>query len=166
MRTVKSGTIWRVSRGLSAVLTAMMVTFPTRPERRQGLFGLHIVGAERYEGGKAGISRGYGAQLIAVAPVQVDVAVDQAGQDVLALGVDVAVGWRQQLLGTYGCYLLTGDCDRSVVDLRGSNDVASPYYSVNSSVWHVLSPALIAETNINAPPSDAIIRDEEEVTTF
>jgi hypothetical protein len=35
-------------------------------------------------------------------PIQVNVAVDQAGQDKLSRGVDVLIGWRQILFGADG----------------------------------------------------------------
>ena len=61
---------------------------------RQCLVALQPVGAERYQGGQAGAGSGQRAQGVVVVPVQVDVAVDQAGKHELAGGVDVAIGRR------------------------------------------------------------------------
>ena len=47
-----------------------------------------------------------GAELVGVAAVEVDVTVDEAGEDELAGGVDIAVGGREQVIGANGDYLL------------------------------------------------------------
>ena len=72
----------------------------------EGLFGLNVVGAEGQEGGEAGMGGGDGAELVGVAAVEVDVTVDEAREDELAGGVDIAVGGREKVIWANGDYLL------------------------------------------------------------
>ena len=72
----------------------------------ESLFGLNVVGAEGQEGCEAGMGGGDGAELVGVAAVEVDVTVDEAREDELAGGVDIAVGGREKVVWANGDYLL------------------------------------------------------------
>ena len=68
----------------------------------QGLVALQVVGAEGDQGGQSGVGGGQGSQRIVVVAVQVDMAVNEAGQDEHAGGVNVVVRRGQQVLRANG----------------------------------------------------------------
>ena len=83
----------------------------------QGLVAVELVGAEGDQRGEAGMGGGEGTQGIVIMAVEVDVAVDEAGEDELAGGVDVVVGGREVRLGADGDDFFAGDGDGALVHL-------------------------------------------------
>ena len=98
----------------------------------QGLVAVEGVVGEGYEGGHAGVGRGQGAEAIVVVAVEVDVGVDEAGEHELALGVDDAVGGRQEMFGRDGHDLFALDRHGGVQDLRRCHDLPAAHDGVNS----------------------------------
>ena len=91
----------------------------------QGFIALQVVGAEGDQGGQAGVGGGQRPQGVVVVAVQVNVAVNEAGQHVHAGGVDVLVGWGQQVLGPDGRNLAPVNGNGGLVNLGGGNNLAS-----------------------------------------
>ena len=83
----------------------------------QSLVALELVGSEGDQRGEAGVGGGQGAQGVVIVPVEVDVAVDEPGQNELARRVDVVVGRRQVRLRADGNDLFAGDGDGTLVHL-------------------------------------------------
>ena len=89
----------------------------------QGLVALQLVSAEGDQSGQPGMGGGQRTQRVVVVPVQMDVAVDQAGEDKLAGSVDVPVGWRQVVFRANGDDLLAGDGYGALVNLGRGDDL-------------------------------------------
>ena len=95
--------------------------------RRPGQALALVVGDERQQGRQARIGRGERRRLpVVVLRTDVQVAIDEAGQDVLALGVDHAVGRGQQRLGADRGDLVALDGDGRLEDVGGGHDPAAP----------------------------------------
>ena len=92
------------------------------------------------QSGQAGVGGGPGPQCVIVVSVQVDVGIDEARQHQLSLSVDIFIGWWQQLLGSQGDYLLSGNGDGGGVGLRGGDHLAAPHNGVNSGIRHTGPP--------------------------
>ena len=89
----------------------------------QRLVALQLVGAKGHQRGQAGVGGGQRAQGIVVVPVQVNVAVDQAGKHELAGGIDIPVGRGQVVLRSDRDDLLARDGDGTLVHLRRGYDL-------------------------------------------
>ena len=100
------------------------------------LIAVEGVVAKGDEGGHAGVGCGTGAQGVVVVSVEVDVGVDEAGEHELALGVDDAVGGRQQVLGGNGHDLLALDRHGGVKDLGRRHYLAAADYGVDPCCNH------------------------------
>ena len=78
---------------------------------RKRFIALQLVGPEGNQSGKPGAGRRPRTQGIVVVAVQMNVAVDEAGQHEFAAGVDVVVRRRQIGFRPDGDYLFTGNSD-------------------------------------------------------
>ena len=83
----------------------------------QGFIALQVVGAERDQGGQAGMGGGQRPQGIVVVAVQVDVAVNQPRQDVHTRSVNIVISRGQQVLRPNGGNLLAVNGDRRRINL-------------------------------------------------
>ena len=87
------------------------------------------------------------AEGVVVMPVQVDVAVDEAGQDELARCVNVVVSRRQVSLRPDGDDLLAGNGDGTLVHLGRSDNLTAYDDGIHVVGGHELPPVFL-----NAPP--------------
>ena len=79
---------------------------------------------------------GDGSQFVGIHPIQVYMGVDEAGEDVFAGGVDIAVGGGQQMFGSDGGYLFANDGDGCGKDVRRSDKLAAGNDCVDSALVH------------------------------
>ena len=91
----------------------------------QGFVALQLIRAEGDQRSEAGMGGGQGPEGVVVMPVQVDVAVDEAGQDELAGRIDVVVSRRQVSLRPDGDDLLAGDGDGTLIYLGRSDNLTA-----------------------------------------
>ena len=77
--------------------------------RGEAFITLQCIVAKWDQRGQTGVGRGLSPQGVAVMAVEMDVTVDKSRQDELALGIYIAVGGREQLLGSQGDDFLAGD---------------------------------------------------------
>ena len=98
----------------------------------QCLIAVEGVVGEGDERGHACVCCGPGAEGVVVVAVEVDVGVDEAGEDELALCVDDAVGGRQEMLGGHGHDLVALDRHGGVKDLGRRYDLSAANDGVDS----------------------------------